>query len=193
MRQRRRVLLLLLCAGLVAAGSARAESAQRTEHHSAPLGSGGRLEIDNTIGSIQIQGTDMDGVEIDVPPWGAITFVEAEPIIGVTVIGSSCSPPGTVLLHGEPIQWKYPRTGVKMKVQNLWGEHINGWPWREGLTEDWREAGLSSAVFQIPECKKITLMGWSQMEIGQAEVDYGLGHDGHYCVRSVRVTVRLPA
>ena len=136
---------------------------------------------------------NMDGVEIDVPPWGAITFEEEEPIIGVAVIGSSCSPPGTILLHAEPIDWKYPRTGVKMKAQNLWGEHINGWPWRQGLTDDWREAGLSSADFELPECKKVTLMGWSQMEIGQNEVDYGLGHDGHYCFRTVRVTVRIPA
>ena len=68
-----------------------------------------------------------DGVGIDVPPFGAITFVEEEPIIGVTVIGSACSPPGTVLIHAEPLEWKYPRTGVKMKASNLWGR-ARQWP-----------------------------------------------------------------
>ena len=82
-----------------------------------------------------------------MPPFGAITFVEEAPIIGVTVIGSACSPPGTVLIHAEPLEWKYPRTGVKMKASNLWGEHVNGLPWGRGVTEDWREAGLSSAEF----------------------------------------------
>ena len=134
-----------------------------------------------------------DGVEIDVPPFGAITFVEEEPIIGVTVIGSACSPPGTVLIHAEPLEWKYPRTGVKMKASNLWGEHVNGLPWGRGVTEDWREAGLSSAAFDMPPCSKVTVMGWSQLEIGQRDIALGNGHDGHYCVRIIRVTVRRPA
>jgi len=100
-----------------------------------------------------------DGVELHVPPYGAITFEEDQPIIGVTVIGSACSPPGTVILHAEPIEWKYPRTGVKMKADNLWGEHEHHYPWRSGLTEGWREAGLGSCRFDLPECKKVTLMG----------------------------------
>ncbi len=34
-----------------------------------------------------------DGVELDVPSFGAITIVGKEPIVGVTVIGSACAPP----------------------------------------------------------------------------------------------------
>jgi len=60
-----------------------------------------------------------DGVELDVPPYGAITFVEDEPIVGVDVIGSACVPPGFVQVFAEPLEWKYPRTGVKMKVDGL--------------------------------------------------------------------------
>ncbi|MBT6148435.1 MAG: hypothetical protein HOH74_23575, partial [Gemmatimonadetes bacterium] len=56
--------VLLLCVGLVAADGAWAGSAERTEQLSAPLGSGGRLEVDNTIGSIRIEGADTEGVEI---------------------------------------------------------------------------------------------------------------------------------
>ena len=76
---------------------------------------------------------NIDGVELDVPPYGAITFVEEEPIVGVDVIGSACVPPGYVQLFAEPIEWKYPRTGVKMKVDGLWGEHLRGNLWASGI------------------------------------------------------------
>ena len=36
-------------------------------------------------------------------------------------------------------------------------------------------------------------MGWSQLEIGQRDIALGNGHDGHYCVRVIRVTVKRPA
>lgn len=134
-----------------------------------------------------------DGVEIDVRPFGAITFVEDEPIIGVSVVGSSCTPLGTVMLHAEPLEWKYPRTGVKMKAANLWGEHITGYPWRQGVTEARLAPVLSSAAFELPECRKVTVMGWSQLEVGPRDVMKGLGHDGHYCVRIIRVAVKRPA
>jgi len=58
-------------------------------------------------------GPHPDGMELDIPPFGAITVEEAEPIIGVTVIGSPCIPPGTVLVYGEPHEWSYGRSGVK--------------------------------------------------------------------------------
>lgn len=130
---------------------------------------------------------NMDGVELDVPPYGAITIVEDEPIVGVEVIGSACVPPGYVILHGEPVEWKYPRTGVKMKVDNLWGLHLNWVPWSKGVDEGFRSAGLSSAYFATPECKKITLMGGSQTD-PNAGAKF---HDAHYCFRIIRVTVKV--
>lgn len=131
-----------------------------------------------------------DGVELDVPPYGAITVEEeAEPIVGVTVIGSACVPPGYVLLMAEPVTWKYPRTGVKMKVTDLWGQHIRVDPWRQGMDESWRDAGLSAAVFELPESKKFTIMAGSQHDI--AEMDYlSERFDAHYAVRVIRVTVK---
>ena len=130
-----------------------------------------------------------DGVELDIPPYGAITLVEEKPIIAITVIGSACAPPGYVILHAEPLEWKFPRSGVKLMVDNLWGEHINAYPWNQGVTEQWREAGLSSAHFDIPESRKVTIMGGSQTVVGGAELDRGM-HDGHYCVRIIRVAVK---
>lgn len=144
------------------------------------------------LGRSDIAGPEynMDGVEIDIPPWGAITFEEVNPILEVTVIGSACSPPGTVILHAEPMEWKFARTGVKMKAENLWGEHINAGPWFKGVHDDWREAGLSSCTFALPECKKVTLMGWSQQDMGRSELEQQT-NDGHYCFRIVRVTVKV--
>jgi len=132
-----------------------------------------------------------DGVELDEPPYGAITFVEDEPIIGVDIVGSACVPPGYVLLFGEPVEWKYPRTGVKMKANGLWGEHLRQNLWRAGIDEGWRTAGLSSASFGLPPCKKITLMGGSEHDISELDT-VNMRHDAHYCFRIIRVTVARP-
>lgn len=132
---------------------------------------------------------NFDGVELDVPPYGAITIAEEEPIVGVTVIGSACSPPGFVLLHAEPVEWKYPRSSVKMRIDNLWGEHIRIDPWRKGIDEGYRDAGMSCAVFELPESNKITIMAGSQMNIDEPDIK-NMRHDAHYCIRIIRITVK---
>lgn len=144
-----------------------------------------------------------DGVELDIPPHGAITFTEEEPIIGVTVIGSSCVPPGTIILHAEPVERKFPRTGVKMKVNNLWGSHILAGPWTKGVDEGFREAGMSSAHFDIPESLKVTIMCHSALDVDinpldkpepseRAPVAHGIfWNDPHYTIRAIRVTIKV--
>ena len=130
-----------------------------------------------------------DGVELDIPPYGAITAEEEEPIVGVTVIGSACIPPGYVILVAEPVTWKYPRTGVKMKVGGLWGQHLRAEPWARGMDESWRDAGLSAAIFELPESKKFTIMAGSESDV--SELDYkNQRFDSHYAVRLIRVTVK---
>lgn len=142
-----------------------------------------------------------DGVELDIPPFGAITIIEDEPIVNVTVIGSACVAPGYILLYAEPIEWKYPRTGVKMRIDGLWGEHILGDLWRAGIDEGFRRAGLSSAHFEIPPSKKITIMAGSGMEVDWNPDPIGhpqnpkvshknLWNDPHYCIRIIRVGVK---
>jgi hypothetical protein len=133
-----------------------------------------------------------DGAELDIPPRGAITIVEEEPIVGVTVIGSACVPPGFVFLQAEPLEWKFPRTGVKMKIDNLWGQHIRWDQWLRGTDEGWRDAGLSCADFHIPESAKVTIMAGSQMDVDAGLAEARQGHDAHYCIRIIRVTVKLP-
>jgi len=130
-----------------------------------------------------------DGVELDVPPYGAITFVEDEPIVEVTVIGSACVPPGYVLLFGEPAEWKYWRTGVTMRADNLWGEHMRWDTWSKGIDEGYRDAGLSCAVFRTPPCSRITLMAGSQHTLDAPDFE-NMRHDAHYAVRHVYVGVQ---
>lgn len=131
-----------------------------------------------------------DGVELDIPPYGAITITEEEPIIGVTVIGSACISPGYVILEAEPVEWKYPRTGVKMLATNLWGQHVNILPWKLGVDESEYHIfpGMSSANFEIPESKKVTIKGGSQAVPGATDPKCG---DAHYCFRIIRVTVKV--
>ena len=128
-----------------------------------------------------------DGTELDIPPYGAITIVEEEPIIAVTVIGSACVSPGYVILEAEPVEWKYPRTGVKMLATNLWGQHVNVSPWRKGVDESEYHIfpGMSSAHFEIPESRKVTIKGGSSPVPGA----FGSSGDAHYCFRIIRVTV----
>ena len=130
-----------------------------------------------------------DGVELDVPPYGSITFVEDDPIVEVTVIGSACVPPGYVMLFGEPVEWKYPRSGVKMRVDNLWGEHMRAEPWSKGIDESYRDAGLSCAVFRVPACRKITIMAGSQHTLDAPDFR-NMRHDAHYCLRHMYVGVQ---
>jgi len=130
-----------------------------------------------------------DGVELDVPPYGAITLVEDEPIVGVDVIGSACAPPGYVQLFAEPVVWKYPRTGVKMKVDGLWGEHLRWHLFAAGIDEGWRAAGMSCASFRLPESKKVTIMAGSSHDIAEMDIK-NMRHDAHYCIRIIRVTVK---
>ena len=118
-------------------------------------------------------------------------MVEDEPIVAVTVIGSACVAPGFVLIQAEPVEWKFPRTGVKMKVDGLWGEHIRIEPWKRGVHEGWSYAGLSSAHFELPESKKVTIMAGSSMDIAEIDVK-NMRHDAHYAVRIIRVTVKRP-
>ncbi len=132
-----------------------------------------------------------DGVELDEAPYGAITFIEDDPIVGVEVIGSACVPPGFVQLFAEPVDWKFPRTGIKMKVDNLWGEHLRWELIVAGMNEGWRTAGLSCARFSLPQSKKVTLMTGSQHDMADLDLRNNR-HDAHYCTRLIRVTVQRP-
>ena len=118
-----------------------------------------------------------DGAELDIYPYGFIAIEEEEPIVAVSVIGSGCSNQANVWLEAEPVEWKYPRTGVRMMKRDLWGMHLRFDAW-QSTDESWNDAGLSSARFDLPECRKVIVGGGS------------MGADPHYCIRIVRVDVK---
>ena len=120
---------------------------------------------------------NIDGAELDIYPYGAIIIKEEEPIVAVSVIGSGCSSSAQVWLEAEPVEWKYPRTGVRMMKRDLWGMHIRYDAWRS-TDESWNDAGLSCARFDLPESRKVIVGGSS------------MGADPHYCVRIIRVDVK---
>ena len=132
-----------------------------------------------------------DGCELDVPPYGAITITEDKPIVAVTVIGSACVSPGYVMLIGEPTEWTYPRSGVKMMVSDLWGQHITAHVWNKGVDEGeaYLLPGMSAARFDLPDCRKVTIQGGSKV----IPVNTLCDADAHYLFRIIRVTVRTDA
>ena len=147
------------------------------------------VELGDTTKGAEYNG---DGIELDVPPYGAITFTHDEPIVGVEIIASSCCSPGTVYLNCEPIEWKYARSGLKFKKYGLWGEHLRAYMTAAGVTEEYKKCGLFSAYFSIPDSKKITVMGHGSFDMEKR--DYETDHyDAHLTVRAIRVTVKKTA
>ena len=119
-----------------------------------------------------------DGAELDIYPYGAITVEEEEPIVAVTVIGSGCSTQAYLIIEAEPVDWKYLRTGIRMRGDHLWGTHVRGDAWHAGCREDWNDAGLSSARLDIPESRRVIIGGGSH------------GADTYYCFRLIWIEVK---
>jgi hypothetical protein len=86
-----------------------------------------------------------------------------------------------------------------MLKQNLWGSHILGVLWRKGVDESEYHhlTGLSSAHFQIPDSRMVTLKGGSEIVPGALNKWRGSDDENqwdaenHYCFRIIRVTVRI--
>ena len=153
-------------------------------------------------------GAHPEGMEMDIPPFSAVTIEESEPIISVDVIGSPCIPPGTVLLFGEPLEWNLARPGVRYKVNNLWGEHLYGWGDSHKFDTGNRHSGMVSAHFEIPDCGKITVTGYGQLDIHVSTPGHGIQkklesfvaengeewwNDAHFNMNSIRIGVRVLA
>ena len=151
-------------------------------------------------------GAHPEGMEMDIPPFSALTIEEEEPIIGVDVLGSPCIPPGTILLYGEPLEWNLARPGVRYKVNNLWGEHLYGWGDSHKFDTGNRHSGMVSAHFEIPDCSKITIMGYGQLDVHVSTPGQGVDlametvnqetgerwwNDAHFNLYAVRVAVRV--
>jgi len=62
-------------------------------------------------------------------------------------------------------------------------------PWRKGIDESYRDAGMSCAVFRTPPCHKITIMAGSQCTLDGPDFR-NMRHDAHYCIRHIYVGVQ---
>jgi len=61
-----------------------------------------------------------DGAELDIYPYGSITNRGGRAYRGCDCIGSGCGSPAWLVLEPNPLFWKYPRTAVRMRRDNLW-------------------------------------------------------------------------
>jgi hypothetical protein len=140
---------------------------------------------------------------------GSITITEEEPIIGVTVFGSACTPPGYVMIEAIPLrpEWIHGEPIIRMRRENLWGMHtrydsvlagvqtigrdimrpvdINEENWKDGSHPSHPLDGFSSAHFDLPACKSVIITGGSQVPPSSDKYPY----DSHYMFHSVRITV----
>lgn len=79
----------------------------------------------NSISGSDLQTDTADSIVID----------EQDPIVGVIVIGSACTPPGYVMVECTPLESFYRAdelrtvTPVRFRIGNLWGMHMRADQW----------------------------------------------------------------
>mgnify|MGYP000129705599 CR=1 FL=1 len=147
------------------------------------------------------KGVENHGVELlptktydqkDVPP-DAIVINEERPIVSVTVIGSTCTPPGYVKVEAEPVErWGTEDEHetvlpVRYREGDLWGQHLRTDQLdAAGDNKQFPQAGMSSAHFDIPRSETVKVMGGSEPP---GWTDDQFADDNHYSFRAIRLTV----
>ena len=108
-------------------------------------GIGSRYEIDPALVAPNAHRSLKEGALVPWAGTGGSTFKQTLQVLArrykfdlETPWGKLPRKTRDIILHGEPVEWKYPRTAVKMKVENLWGEHVRGWQWLHGVDEGGR-------------------------------------------------------
>jgi len=141
-----------------------------------------------------IKPTDGSSATTNTPGDGII-IREDEPIVQVVVIGSACTPPGTLLLEAKTIAGEshieeLPEAlPVRFRLDNLWGMHlridlVNA----GGHYSNLPVSGMSSGTFDIPPSSEVRVMSagaipaWSEDQYPD---------DAHYSVRYIRTTVAV--
>ena len=130
-------------------------------------------------------------------PGDGIIIREDDPIVQVVVIGSACTPPGTLLLEAKTIEGEahageLPEAlPVRFRIDNLWGMHlrvdlVNA----GGHYSNLPVAGMSSGTFDIPPSSEVRVMSAGAIP-AWSEDNYP--DDAHYSVRYIRTTVAVGA
>ena len=143
-----------------------------------------------------IKPTDGSSATTNTPGDGII-IREDDPIVQVVVIGSACTPPGTLLLEaktidGEAHEGENPDAlPVRYRLDNLWGMHLRVDLINAGGTyKNLPVSGMSSGTFDIPPSREVRVMSAGAIP-AWSEDNYP--DDAHYSVRYIRTTVAVGA
>ena len=130
-------------------------------------------------------------------PGDAIVISEDDPIVRVEVVGSACTPPGSVMLEATTIDGE-AQAGenknalpVRFRIDNLWGMHLRFDLLAQGGTyEALPISGMSCAIFAIPPSRSVRIMSAGTIPTWSTD---NYPDDAHYSVRLIRTTVAVGA
>ena len=139
-----------------------------------------------------IKTTDGSTASTQIPSdW--IVIHEDEPMVRVAVMGSACTPPGSILLeadtipgfrHDGEVEHALP---VRFRIDNLWGMHLRADLLEQGgRSEALPIAGMSCAVLEIPPSKTVRVAGLGAVPAWATD---SWPDDTHYSIRYIRTTV----
>ena len=122
-----------------------------------------------------------------------IVIEEDEPMVRVVVIGSACTPPGSILVECDTID-SFRHDGeneravsARFRVDNLWGMHLRADLLQQGGSyHALPVAGMSCAVLEIPPSNRVRVSGMGAIPAWSED---GYPDDVHYSIRYIRTTV----
>ena len=122
-----------------------------------------------------------------------IVIEEDEPMVRVAVIGSACTPPGSILVECDTID-SFRHDGeneravsARFRVDNLWGMHLRADLLQQGGSyHALPVAGMSCAVLEIPPSHRVRVSGMGAIPAWSED---GYPDDVHYSIRYIRTTV----
>ena len=122
-----------------------------------------------------------------------IVIEEDHPMVQVAVIGSACTPPGSILVECDTID-SFRHDGeneravsARFRVDNLWGMHLRADLLQQGGSyHALPVAGMSCAVLEIPPSHRVRVSGMGAIPAWSED---GYPDDVHYSIRYIRTTV----
>jgi hypothetical protein len=122
-----------------------------------------------------------------------IVIEEDHPMVQVAVIGSACTPPGSILVECDTLD-SFRHDGeneravsARFRVDNLWGMHLRADLLQQGGSyHALPVAGMSCAVLEIPPSHRVRVSGMGAIPAWSED---GYPDDVHYSIRYIRTTV----
>ena len=122
-----------------------------------------------------------------------IVIEEDHPMVQIAVIGSACTPPGSILVECDTLD-SFRHDGeneravsARFRVDNLWGMHLRADLLQQGGSyHALPVAGMSCAVLEIPPSHRVRVSGMGAIPAWSED---GYPDDVHYSIRYIRTTV----